>query len=248
MLRKREIIFKESENKRLHVNNGSILHGFLIERVNNKAADMLHSNSMRPFSQYLHFSKDMNRWIWTVNTLNEDMDHVMEDALGDLNCIELKHKGSKFMVDHQRVHPSKTYKELTEECYGEEINRNVSVSFLTPCSFKISGRNVIYPEIPFIYNNIINKWNSVSDLVSIDDKLALEHIINHTHIRDFNIRGSNFSLESVRIKGFTGRIHFSIKGPESLVSLTNLMFSFAEYSGLGSRTALGMGGISVEFK
>lgn len=248
MLKKREIVFSEKENSRLNINNGSILHGFLMERISTETARMLHESSLRPFSQFIYFSKELNKWIWTINTLDEAIDNAIESALVRLKSVDLKHKNSSFQIDHMRAHPGKSYKDLTTECYSGEGYRNVIVTFQTPCSFKVSGNNVIYPEIKHIYNNILNRWNSFSDLVSIDDKQAIEHIIEHTYVHDFNIKGSSYSLESARLRGFTGKMHFRVKGPDSLVSLSNLMFRFAEYSGLGSRTALGMGGIKVELK
>lgn len=248
MLKKREIIFKKDENSKLNEKNGSLLHGFLMENMSEEAAAILHKDSLRPYSQYMYFSKEFNRWVWTINTLNKWVNSAVEDAISNLNKVELKHKNSVFEIDHTRIHPGKSYKELTTESYSREGYRNIIVTFQTPCSFKVSGNNVIYPEIKFIYNNILNRWNSFSDLVSINDKEAIEHIIEHTYVHDFSIKGSRYSLKSANIRGFVGRIHFKVKGPDSLVALSNVMFKFAEYSGLGSRTALGMGGIKVELK
>jgi len=248
MLRKREIVFSQSENKRLNINNGSLFHGFLMENLSSQMADYLHTQGLRPFSQYLRFSREENRWIWTIGTLDEGIDREMERILSENSMINLKNKDMLLEIDHIRSYPTLSYKDLTRKVYSESGSRDVTITFHTPCSFKISGNNVNLPEIGFIYNNLLNKWNSFAKEVSIDDKDAIDHIIQNTYVSDFNIKGNSYSLESTRKKGFTGKIKLKLKGPDPLVSLCNLVFSFAEYSGIGSSTALGMGGISVEFK
>ncbi len=42
-----------------------------------------------------------------------------------------------------------------------------------------------------------------------------------------------------------GKITIIIRGPEQLARLAGALISFAEYSGLGIKTALGMGGVKV---
>jgi len=248
MLRKREIVFTEKENRSININYGSLFHGLLMESIDSADANRLHENSLRPFSQYLYYSKELNRWVWVINTLSEEMDNIIYKFLNNQNQLKLKNKDLLIDIDYVKEYPIKSYSDLTNEVYSMEGKRNISLDFLTPCSFKISGNNVIYPEIKYFYNTILNRWNSFSDVVSINDKEAIEHIINHTYIKAFNICSKSYSLESIFVKGFDGRMTFGVNGPEPLVNLSNLMFRFAEYSGLGSRTALGMGGIRVELK
>lgn len=248
MLRKREIVLKESENNKVHIKNGSLFHGFLMEKMPEDYAAVLHESNVRPFSQYLNFSKEEKKWIWTIGSLNKTADDALEKVLSNISTIELKNKGLVLDIDYVRTYPAISYKELTEKCYTGKVYNTVDIEFLTPCSFKVAGRNVIMPEIKLIYQNIINRWNEFSETISIKDKDAMDHIIQHTTIRDYNIRSRNFALESVTVKGCEGSISLKISGPDTLISLCNLLFRFAEYSGIGTRTALGMGGVRIGFK
>ena len=54
-----------------------------------------------------------------------------------------------------------------------------------------------------------------------------------------------FHLEGVKIASFMGSITIKIGGPQSLVNLVHLLMYFGEYSGVGIKTAIGMGKISV---
>ena len=248
MLRKREILFPQSENSRLDFRNGSLFHGYLMEKVSEDFANKMHISSLRPFSQYLAFSRQENCWKWTITTLNEEADHVMEPIIADIKKIEIKKKNWEVPVGHIRNYSPISYKELTEQCYCNAPSRLVDIEFVTPCSFRVAGNNIILPDIRLFYQNIINRWNGFAETISIKDPDAMDHIIQHTSIRDFNIRSRAFSLESVRIKGVEGKMSLKITGTETLASLCNLLLLFSEYSGVGSRTALGMGGIRVEFK
>ena len=248
MLKRREIVFEQEENKKLNINNGSLFHGFLMENLSPNLTDYLHSQSLRPFSQFLSYSKGDNKWVWNIATLDKEVDIEIEKLFSNTNTIKIKKKDMVLKIDYIKSYPSLTYKDLTKDVYSEGGSRNINVSFLTPCSFKISGNNVILPQVSYLYQNILNKWNAFAKEVSIDDRDAIQHINNYTYISDFNIRASNYSLESATKKGFIGKIQFRVRGPEPLVNLCNLMFRFSEYSGIGSSTALGMGGVRIEFR
>jgi CRISPR/Cas system endoribonuclease Cas6 (RAMP superfamily) len=42
-----------------------------------------------------------------------------------------------------------------------------------------------------------------------------------------------------------GKITLVVNGPDQLARLAGAMLSFAEYSGVGIKTALGMGGVRI---
>jgi len=248
MLRKREIVFKASENNRLSIRNGSLFHGFLMESIPTEFAESMHASALRPFSQHLHFARKENCWIWTIGSLDQEIDGIFEQVFNELRTVELKNKGCVLDVDYVRTYPAITYKKLTEQCYTGETHKIVDIEFLTPASFKVSGQNIILPDIRLIYQNIVNRWNSFSETITIEDKNAMDHIIQHTQIMDYNLRTKGFPLEAVVVKGFEGKLTLRLNGPETLISLCNLLFRFAEFSGIGTRTALGMGGVRIEFR
>ena len=53
-------------------------------------------------------------------------------------------------------------------------------------------------------------------------------------------------MENVRIKGFSGNIKIRIKSKDKMLwQLLNFLLQVSEYTGLGVKTALGMGGIKI---
>ena len=97
-----------------------------------------------------------------------------------------------------------------------------------------------------IYNSLLNKWNSFASEVSLKDDHILDHLKDNTELVGYNLRSTKFNLDGAKINSFRGEICLKISGPESLVRIANLLFAFGEYSGIGVKCALGMGGIKVE--
>ena len=53
-------------------------------------------------------------------------------------------------------------------------------------------------------------------------------------------------MENIRVRGFIGNLKIKIKGKdEILYQLLNFLLQVSEYTGLGVKTALGMGGIKI---
>ena len=82
--------------------------------------------------------------------------------------------------------------------------------------------------------------------VSLEDEETLAHLVEHTILDRYNLHSANFSTDGVKIKSFVGNMTYYIKGPAPLVNIANMLYDFAQYAGLGAKTSMGMGGISIE--
>lgn len=248
MLTKTEIYLSNDIYSKLNVSSGSIFHGFLMEIITPEFAEEMHRNQLKPISQNLRFDRNESRWVWTINTLNQRASDEIEKALQGLLQVDLKHKNEIIKINKIIKYQGESYKTLTQKIYDQKPRNNISLDFYTPCSFKKSGNNVVLPDISMIYNNLFNKWDCFSNTVSINDKEALDFISDKTYAARYSIQTKNFHLESVLVRGFDGKITLKVNGADALVSLSNLIFEFSNYSGIGSRTTLGMGGVRVEFR
>ena len=74
---------------------------------------------------------------------------------------------------------------------------------------------------------------------------TLEQLTNSTEIVDYNLRSLRFGLEGVRIPSFLGKIRIRIHGSQTMINFANLLFHFGNYSGIGIKTALGMGSVRI---
>lgn len=66
-----EIKFALPSHIKLNQAIGSIMQGVLMERIDHDYATYLHKQNLRPYSQYIFFSKKQHCLIWRISTLNQ---------------------------------------------------------------------------------------------------------------------------------------------------------------------------------
>ena len=94
---------------------------------------------------------------------------------------------------------------------------------------------------------MVTKINQHSDSIELGDKKIIDELLEKVYIKDYNLRTKFFYLESIKIKGFIGTMDLAIKGEDTmLASILNFLILMSEYTGLGIKTSLGMGGVKVE--
>ena len=249
MLSSVKLILEPVREEKCHTNMASLFHGLLMEIIDHNYAEHLHESGLKPFSQYLGSEKDGKFWHWTVNFLTEQAWQEIGKPLLNDNLTEfvLKDKELRLAIRNKKVEQLVSYRELTERFYlNETPQRNIRISFLTPCSFKSANQYVIFPELFLIYQSLINKYDSFAEEFSVKSGEALQHLAKYTRIRGYNLRSTHYHLAGVKIPSFIGKLDLTISGPETMVSLANLLFRFGEWSGIGIKTALGMGAVRIE--
>ena len=61
----------------------------------------------------------------------------------------------------------------------------------------------------------------------------------------YELRSTSFSLEGVRIPSFVGRMTLKMTGTQTMSNFARMLFDFGCYSGIGIKTALGMGAVRI---
>lgn len=74
----------------------------------------------------------------------------------------------------------------------------------------------------------------------------LESLIDNTEIIGYNLRSTVYHLESIKIPSYIGNICIKIHGTQQMAQIVKLLLTFAEYSGTGIKTALGMGAVKTD--
>lgn len=231
-------------NERISHNWGSLFHGFIMNMLSEEDASMLHQSELRPFSQYCLPDGEGNL-IWTISLWDCQLSQLIIKNLMSLNRIFLKQKNTKLIV----LNTEKTY--LNEQQYfsmffnDEASCRRYELEFLTPCAHKQDGEYVMFPNIMSITNSLFKRYNAFTKEISLNDETAKEHIINNLKIVRYSLYSSVFYLEKTKITGYKGKLSVIIKGPEQLARLAGALLSYGEYSGIGIKTALGMGAVKI---
>ena len=128
----------------------------------------------------------------------------------------------------------------------EEPASRTRLWFRTPCAFKQAGRYAIYPQEFLLLQSLVLHWNTAFPDCQLSDPDALDAILRGLHILDYNLHTVSYPIKNTRIPGFVGSAVVEARLALPLLELWNALLSFAPYGGIGIKTTLGMGGVSVE--
>lgn len=226
----------------LYSDSGYRLYAYLLEKLPQEDALRLHEEGSRTISQFLRYDKANDLYIWTVNILSITIAEILSPLLDSL--VDVSIENQKFSV------LDKTIRKITAELLlhkAREMTGNKrTFSFLTTTSFKQNGRYVIFPQERLILQSLILRWNEVFPMYMLEDEDAFNAILSGIHIVDYQLRTTRFCLKGVRIPGFTGSCVMEARLAFPLMELWNALILFADYSGIGIKTALGMGGLQIQ--
>ncbi|NWO23576.1 MULTISPECIES: CRISPR system precrRNA processing endoribonuclease RAMP protein Cas6 [Mogibacterium] len=225
----------------------SLLHGVLMQYISLEYADELHKNGLKPYTQ--HFEIEEENIIWTITTLTEEAKKNIIDKLVAANPDELYLEYKDDSLKVLKLELEKTeYSELLEKTYFGNCARIVRITFKTPTAFKVSGNYQFYPTVEHIFGSLIRKHDQVSEGTKIFSEEIMDEINEHVSIAGYNLRSRMFHLEGIKIPSFVGNITLKINGTRQFVNLINMLCEFGVYSGVGIKTAIGMGSIGVSQK
>lgn len=236
---------KYSGDQKSNYNWGSLFHGFLIKALPPDMAEMLHSSRLRPFSQYV-LPQPGQVLHWVIGMWDTEIAGHIVQAVLPLTRIELQQKGLTLEVTGTQRFVQSEQEYFRRFFAAGAPCRRYELEFLTPCTHRQDGRYALFPSPDLIVHSISKRYSAYTQDVSIDDPLAMEQIARHMRIVRYSLRTAVYFLEDTKITGYTGRITLVISGPEQLARLAGALLSFAEYSGIGIKTALGMGAVKIK--
>lgn len=230
----------ETLAKQYYANLAVNFNGWLMENLDTNYVSYLHSLQENPYSQSVRKVDD--KYIWEVNILDEEQGKPILDLLFDseLDRIELKALDEAIELK-KKVISQASMKYLSDVFYRQENSAYITLTFLTPTAFKSNGEYVIYPDARLIVQSLIRKFQASFNEDEEIDQEFLAELANALKINRYNLRTKYIKLHKNKIHGFTGTITYRINANASIVNYLNMLMVFAEYSGIGIKTSLGMG-------
>ena len=129
--------------------------------------------------------------------------------------------------------------------YEKDYSPFIQIHFLTPTAFKKQGKYLFYPDIRCIFQSLMNKYDSAARNEKMVDTDTLEQLTENAQIVRYDLKSVSFSLEGVKIPAFIGKVVVKMNGTRTISNFANMLFEFGEYSGVGIKTALGMGCMKI---
>jgi CRISPR-associated endoribonuclease Cas6 len=216
--------FKIKYDGRFSYSWGYAMYSAFLEQLNKEIANEVHNEFF--FNQYITPSE------WIINS--------EEDCIFKEKYFLHKHNTTIQLLDKNIT--MCTEQEMADKYLVKEpYKRNIRLSFLTPTTFKQDGQYVLYPTKDLIMQSLTNKWNQQAKEFILEDM-----IWDNCKISRYNLRSILYRLKGIRIQGFVGYVDLSFWGSESIMRIGNMICNYANYSGTGIKTTLGMGGTKVE--
>lgn len=228
----------------LSCHSASLFQGMLMQRIEPVYGEILHRSELKPYSQYLNCQA--NHTVWVLQTLTDDAANQLITKPGLLADDTIYIERLDMVVKITAVQrKSLSHEKLLQQTFFSECPRTVKLRFVTPTAFKVQGRYQIYPTIQHIFGSLIQKYDAVHTQTEIAEDGLLEDLQRFISAIGYNLRSTFFSVEGVTIPSFTGTLLLKISGPQQLVNLVHLLLRFGTYSGVGIKTAMGMGALQL---
>lgn len=228
-------------SSRLYPSFGSVLHGMLIEHLPDDWKEILHGESVRPISQWIEFVNNENS-LWHVSVTDDGLGDLLNGIFSEDTTWECKHLKAPIHLELTE-HTTATLFEYMEPFFTtEEPYDGVNLLFRTATTHKTQGKYAIFPSVSLIANSLNKRLCSVSPDFALADPEAFDQVVAHTEIRRYQLNSARYALEGAGVIGYTGSVELRFSGPDALKRLAGVLFGFAEWSGVGIKTALGMGG------
>lgn len=220
-----------------------IMQAVLMNIIKSEAADYLHSQQVNPYSQNIFYSTSDELYIWEINVLEdwlfEKLDKKLYTLLGKSIALKSVEDGELELIEIK--YDSLNKLDLADAFYRSDASDILVLSFLTSTAFKQDGRYVFYPDMRLVIQNLINKYNTLFDDGEAVDQDFLQDLADSVRITSYNIRSRYFEVHKNYIPGFVGNLKIRIHGNDTIKNYLKMLFMFAEYSGVGIKTAQGMG-------
>jgi CRISPR-associated endoribonuclease Cas6 len=225
---------------------GPYFQGLLMQHVNQSYANELHASSFKPYSQHCFYNKEKNCLQWTICSLSSIAHSEIIEPLSGIQTIRLSRPGISFDKLSQ-VSEVVSLKQLTSQIHRTE-KLDFTVRFTTPTAFKSQGEYVFMPTIRLIFQNLLMHFNKVAEGIDEADQDTLDYIVQHTRITSYRLNSSYFAhinASNTKIPAFVGTIKLHVDNVGVLPGFVEMLLSFGEFSGIGIKTAMGMGGIDL---
>lgn len=247
MIRSLEIKLAAPAGAKLTQSACSLLHGVLMEHIDSTYAELLHQQSLRPYSQYLYFDKERDSVYWRLTSLNKQADDELLGAAFSLPAtVYLKKKQMEVQLVSKEYLKETSYAEIAEKCFAQPLaGKYLSCNFLTSCSFKSEGQYVIFPQPQFLLGSLIKRWNSFADKERLDALGLAQDLPQETYVADYKLSLHSFSVDGARIPAFRGLYVLGMKNNVMCNRIIAMLGEYANYSGIGIKTALGMGAVKT---
>lgn len=224
-----------------------------LKKGNPNISTLVHNSQRSPFSisglidkadsaiVRLEQSKESKHCFFTVNFLQGYLVPILLKGLEPDNRISLlNYQFTLNSVDSLPTDNSlarlTTYKELVKQ---NKYSSEIKLRLLSPTSFKHNGCIQPFPLPELVFSNLLRRWNTFAPAEYHFPKVEWQGMT-----AAYDLKTKVIKKEVTEI-GSVGWVKYEFKDAEQ-ARIATILANFANYSGIGRKTALGMG--QTQFK
>lgn len=149
-------------------------------------------------------------------------------------------QGKEFVVIEAGMEPPYGGSETFRDVY-RDAGTTAVLRFVSPTTFRRKGLNVPLPDPGLVYGSLWQKWQQFSD-VSVEQEV-FEEMVAALALSGVDLHTRVWKFPRFKMIGFAGLARFELvrKVCEDSRKLFHGLSALAFYSGVGYRTAMGMG-------
>lgn len=241
------LVLKNNTTKKITMGISSVFHGALMELVGSDTAAWMHQGQMNSYAQYIQYDEDTIWWYISTTT---------EESYQKIICPILQSSDSELYLSYHDLSLEIIEKKVSsikqevflQNQYFCDYDRYFTIHFITPASFKSNGKYMNYPTLRWIFQSLMHKHDFAAEKNRIFDGEVLDSLEENCSVSAYKLRSTYFYLEGMKIYSFMGNLTICVKGNQSIVNLVNYLLMFGTYSGVGMKSSIGMGAITVDHR
>ena len=122
-------------------------------------------------------------------------------------------------------------------------SKKINLKFMTPTIFKNGDFHIKYPELKYVFNSLLNRYNKYNEN-KIDKNFILENL-HWIQYEKIDTRLKRLKMKKFFLEGFVGECTIKIAtNNQQFIEDINNLIEFAFFSGIGQKTAMGLGQFS----
>lgn len=215
------------------------IHGFLNHQISMDDAARFHAfGDSRPYSLYLSHQRDGKTYL-ILNILN-DRALCLRDVLLNSRSIQINGLEKPVGILSMEQEEKRTMEELT----ANEVKNQFDLHFLSPATYRKDNRFSNWFDLSRLLGNPLAKIKAFEGITIPKD--CFYQIDNNIEIHRYNLKSYNYHVTKGGINSFYGGISIRLHDcPELLLAQLNLVLRYAEFTGVGAKTTMGMGGFRI---
>lgn len=234
-----------AKNEKYNSKSAVYFHGWIMSKVSEEFATNMHQTGVNSLNIYSYHTRDTINFVISLLSVKavEELEKLLMDSKFKEFVLEGENQRQYLIID-KKVN-SLTEKELARNFYASDSPRGIEIQLLTPTAFKTKGDYYNLPDLRFLFQSLMKKYNAIFEGSEQIDLDLLDEILKNTKLVDFSIYARRYYIHRSFIQGCIGKLTIYCKGSQTIVNYINTLLRFAEYAGIGVKTSLGMGAVKL---